>query len=243
MLAPAPQPWHCRRPTDPFRGCVGCCVCEERAASACCSGVIVDSGARDRCWRPPHGPHCSDLGPLGPVSTSGPCHWLAWRSPRRGAWHLQAWREGEPCQAQWGGGDGPGLALMEQVSQTKMQEGLGERVGGPVSGINSGSASTASPLSKAEDLIPVTSPRTWEQLRGPVVGLGWPGAAPGKRTWRRVTPGAGCVESCVGRRSPPRARVLPAPLSPGRQRALGSASGGPYPAGHQTRPAVRAWSR
>lgn len=159
-----PQPWHCRRPTDPSRGCVGCCVCEERAASARCSGVIVDSGARDRCWRPPRGPRCSGLGPLGPISTSGPCHWLAWRSPRRGAWHLQAWREGEPCQAQWGGGEGPGLPLMEQVSQTKMQDGLGERVGARVWCKQWPRQHCISTL-QAEASIPVTRPRTWGRPR------------------------------------------------------------------------------
>ena len=112
-----PQPWHCRRPRDPFQGCVGCCVCEERAASARCSRVIVDSGARDRCWCPSRGPHCFGLGPLGPISTSSPCHRLAWHSLRRGAWHLQAWQKGEPCQAQWGGQEGSGPSLVERISQ------------------------------------------------------------------------------------------------------------------------------
>lgn len=119
---------------NPVRGLL--CPCR-KAAPTRCSGVIMGSEAQDRSWRPQQDPPSSGLGTLVPSSTYGPCCQLARHSPRRGTRHLQAWWEGEPCQAQWRGGVGPGVALME-ISQTRMREGLGEwgkGWGGHVSGI------------------------------------------------------------------------------------------------------------
>lgn len=200
------------------------------AASTCCSGVIVDSGAQERCWCPPRGPHCSGLGPLGPISTSSPCHWLAWCSPRRGAWHLQPWRKGEPCQAQWGGQEGSGIALVERICQRCEGRGLGGRLGGHESGINSGSASAAFPPFQSRGLDSSNQTRTSEQPRGPAVGLGWPGAAPGKKTWRRAT-SARCRLCGIlgGEEVPSKSLGLACPAVPREATSSGLCQWGPLP--------------
>lgn len=138
-------------------------------------------------------------------------------------------------------------------------------------GINNGSASTASPppwvlgvvgRGKAEGWIPITSPGSWEQLRARWWwdSAGQLRAAPGRGTWRRVTPleqdvvqtvgilGGGQLPSWRPGGAPPRAWALGVPWMPGRPLVLGCAHGeGRVGSGdkyrHQTCPAIRAWSR
>lgn len=159
-LAPAPQPRHCRRPKDPFQGC-GLPGSSRKWLLP--PAVPGHRGLRSpgEMLVPPIAPSLLWSGALGPISTSSPCHWLAWRSPRRGAGTSSPWRKGEPLPGRVE--DRRALGLPQGADLPKMRgAGAGRRLG-DMSLANSGSASAAFPPFQSRGLDSSNQTRTSEQ--------------------------------------------------------------------------------